>query len=153
VALKTPMDVVTPESNMESHYHEALRYMWDSKSDEGGEMMDVPTAGNHRISMDIYDNKSSKSFEIDLVLNNADLPNLRINNEGLLFGQMKAQIQAQEKSIIDHLQELMTSLESGHYGSMTVPTAPPTKAIVCECGKEKHGFAKHSDWCDIKDNK
>lgn len=22
---------------------------------------------------------------------------------------------------------------------------------VCECGKEKHGFAKHSDWCDIKD--
>jgi len=22
---------------------------------------------------------------------------------------------------------------------------------VCECGKEKHGFAKHSSWCDIKD--
>ena len=22
---------------------------------------------------------------------------------------------------------------------------------ACQCGKEKHGFAKHSDWCDIKD--
>jgi hypothetical protein len=22
---------------------------------------------------------------------------------------------------------------------------------VCQCGKEKHGFAKHSDWCDIKE--
>lgn len=21
----------------------------------------------------------------------------------------------------------------------------------CQCGKEKHGFAKHSDWCDIKE--
>ena len=23
---------------------------------------------------------------------------------------------------------------------------------VCECGKEKHGFASHSSWCQVKDN-
>ncbi len=22
---------------------------------------------------------------------------------------------------------------------------------ACQCGKEKHGFAKHADWCDIKE--
>jgi len=26
-----------------------------------------------------------------------------------------------------------------------------TEPDKCECGKEKHGFAKHSTWCDIKD--
>ena len=25
------------------------------------------------------------------------------------------------------------------------------KLKKCECGKEKHGFASHSQWCDIKD--
>lgn len=24
------------------------------------------------------------------------------------------------------------------------------KVLKCECGKEKHGFASHSSWCDIK---
>jgi hypothetical protein len=23
---------------------------------------------------------------------------------------------------------------------------------VCECGKEKHGFASHSCWCKVKDS-
>ena len=25
------------------------------------------------------------------------------------------------------------------------------KRKVCECGKEKHGFANHSDWCDLNE--
>ncbi len=25
------------------------------------------------------------------------------------------------------------------------------KKVKCECGKEKHGFAKHSTWCDVKE--
>ena len=24
-----------------------------------------------------------------------------------------------------------------------------TKKLVCECGKEKHGFASHAGWCDL----
>ena len=28
---------------------------------------------------------------------------------------------------------------------------PPPAVLSCGCGKEKHGFAKHSDWCDIKE--
>lgn len=38
------------------------------------------------------------------------------------------------------------------------PDEAPTPAnisefvgISCQCGKEKHGFAKHAYWCDIKD--
>jgi hypothetical protein len=26
------------------------------------------------------------------------------------------------------------------------------KMLKCECGKEKHGFANHSHWCDMADN-
>jgi hypothetical protein len=25
----------------------------------------------------------------------------------------------------------------------------PILVPICECGKETHGFANHSDWCDI----
>lgn len=34
--------------------------------------------------------------------------------------------------------------------SETQSTDTP-KAIVCECGKEKHGFASHSNWCEMKE--
>ena len=26
-----------------------------------------------------------------------------------------------------------------------------TNTVVCQCGADKHGFASHSNWCDIKD--
>lgn len=29
---------------------------------------------------------------------------------------------------------------------------PTPKFQECECGKEKHGFASHSNWCPIKEN-
>jgi hypothetical protein len=35
----------------------------------------------------------------------------------------------------------------GDYFTIDDPHSVP----VCQCGKEKHGFAKHSDWCDIKE--
>lgn len=30
-------------------------------------------------------------------------------------------------------------------------TINPMHSPICECGKEKHGFASHSGWCDIKE--
>lgn len=38
-------------------------------------------------------------------------------------------------------------LDTDEYERKAKVTSDP----VCECGKEKHGFASHSDWCDIKD--
>ena len=40
-------------------------------------------------------------------------------------------------------------------GAIAGPTGSVVSAKVskCECGKEKHGFANHSQWCDLaKDN-
>ena len=31
------------------------------------------------------------------------------------------------------------------------PEEPIIKSPKCECGKEKHGFANHTTWCDIKE--
>lgn len=40
-------------------------------------------------------------------------------------------------------------------GDFRDPGPPPVVSSdqkpVCECGKEKHGFAKHAGWCKIKD--
>lgn len=33
-------------------------------------------------------------------------------------------------------------------GPITFKLTNP-KVKVCECGKEKHGFAKHANWCDL----
>lgn len=32
-----------------------------------------------------------------------------------------------------------------------ISTKTNQNILKCQCGKEKHGFAKHSDWCDIKE--
>lgn len=29
------------------------------------------------------------------------------------------------------------------------PVVASVKTKVCECGKEKHGFARHSNWCEL----
>lgn len=36
---------------------------------------------------------------------------------------------------------------SRRYAAGAAPV--PTKTKICECGKEKHGFASHSTWCDL----
>lgn len=43
--------------------------------------------------------------------------------------------------------------KSGSYVGIDFGTigVPRLKIAQCECGKEKHGFASHSGWCDIKE--
>lgn len=40
-------------------------------------------------------------------------------------------------------------------GGPITPHIPAASGTIptCECGKEKHGFATHANWCSIKDNK
>lgn len=33
----------------------------------------------------------------------------------------------------------------------TLWTVEYIPCAICECGKEKHGFASHSTWCLVKD--
>lgn len=34
---------------------------------------------------------------------------------------------------------------------VTIDMSSLKLAPICQCGKDNHGFAKHADWCDIKD--
>lgn len=46
----------------------------------------------------------------------------------------------------DHEESVQEAIDKRRLDLGYKTTHPPTEE-VCQCGKEKHGFTRHSDWC------
>lgn len=64
---------------------------------------------------------------------------------GSLSAPIKIYVNGQEIEL-DGSEHSISVYEKSPEMTVTEPKAP-----ICECGKEKHGFASHAQWCDIKE--